>query len=176
MNRIYCFEGVDGHEWLLPVDGEEFERFFSLDGRAVQDWDPPEMTLLTHDESGRPRAYSDFPWLGEHAPIFRRRAIERLGDVALRYGQFLPLQGEGDAWLYNVTNVLDALDEERARIVRFDDGSILAIEDYAFKADVIGASEVFKLPMRASPVFVTDQFVARVRNSGLVGVAFTPLW
>ena len=171
LNRIYCFEVVEGQEWLVPTDAGDVERLFALDGSAIHDWRPPAMKLLTHDESGRARTYSDFPWLGEHAPIFRPRAFERLSEVALNYGQLLPLRGE-DAWLYNVTNVLDCLDHERSRIACFDDGAILAIEQYAFKADRIGAAEIFKLPGRASSVFVTESFVSRVRKSGLVGVSF----
>lgn len=173
MSQIYCFEVVESQEWLLPVDIGEFERL-SLDGRVVRDWDPPEMVVLTHDENGRPRTYSDFPWFGEDAPIFRTRAVERLAEVALQYGQLLPLGG--GAWLYNVTNVLDALDDECSRIIYFDDGTILAIDEYVFKGNEIGASEIFKLPIRVSPVFVTSRFVARVHDSGLVGVSLRLLW
>jgi hypothetical protein len=87
----------------------------------------------------------------------------------------VPLRGE-KVWLLNVTNVIDALDKERSRIVYFDDGDILAIEKYAFDADKIGTAEVFKLPMRASPVFVNDVFADRVRNAGLRTVSFKPRW
>jgi hypothetical protein len=87
----------------------------------------------------------------------------------------VPLRGE-KVWLLNVTNVIDALDKERSRIVYFDDGDILAIEKYAFDADKIGTAEVFKLPMRASPVFVNEVFVDRVRNAGLRTVSFNTRW
>nr|WP_263487333.1 hypothetical protein [Mesorhizobium sp. CA4] len=35
---------------------------------------------------------------------------------------------------------------------------------------------MFKLPMRASPVFVNDLFVERVRKAGLRNVSFEPVW
>lgn len=168
---IYHFEVVEGQEWLVPLESGDYDRFFSMDGRVIRDWDPPAMRILTHDDSGRMRTHSDFPWLGEHVPIFAARAVASLGRVALQYGQLLPLRGQ-EAWLYNVTNVVDALDEGRSRITYFDDGTILAIEEYAFKWEKIGASEIFKLPVRASPVFVTHRFCDRVRDSGLVGVSF----
>ena len=57
-----------------------------------------------------------------------------------------------------------------------DDGSILAIERHVFDARGIGASEMFKLPMRASSIYVTDRFVERVQNAGLRGVAFEMVW
>ncbi len=71
--------------------------------------------------------------------------------------------------LYNVTCVLDALDEQGSKIVRFDDGGILTVEKYEFLRKVVAENEIFKLPGRSSPVFVTDDFVERVRQSGLRG-------
>lgn len=172
MTKIYCFEVVEGQEWILPTNSEDHHRFNGMDGTVIKDWDPPSMSVLKYRDDGQPRSCSDFPWLGAHVPVFSRRAVDALATVALEYGQLLPLKGEEDAWLYNVTHVLDALDEERSRIVYFDDGDILTVEQYAFQAEKVDAAEVFKLPLRASPVFVTEQFVQRVRSSGLVGVSF----
>ncbi|WP_347566922.1 DUF1629 domain-containing protein [Mesorhizobium sp. WSM4906] len=53
---------------------------------------------------------------------------------------------------------------------------VLAIQRYAFAADKVRTAEVFKLPMRASPVFVNDAFVDRVRDAGLRAVSFKPRW
>jgi hypothetical protein len=127
--------------------------------------------LLNHEG----RFYSDFPWLGEHVPFLRKPAVEALGHILLKYGQLLPVRGE-EVWLFNATTVLDALDHERSQIVYFDDGDILAIERHVFDRGRIGTAEVFKLPMRASPVFVTDSFVEQVRSAGLRGVSFKALW
>jgi hypothetical protein len=121
------------------------------------------------------RTYSDFPWLGSHAPFLRSAAVRALESVLREHGQLLPVRGE-DVWLFNVTTVLDALDREHAQIAYFDDGSILAIERHCFDAGRIGAAEIFKLPMRASSVYVTDDFVERVRDAGLSGVSFQPVW
>lgn len=171
---IFQFQVVEGQDWIAPVDSEQFERFFDLDGTAIVDWQPPLMRLVSQ-EADTPQ-YSDFPWLGEHAPVLRESAVEALGDTLRRYGQILPLRGER-AWLLNVTRVLaDAFDEEKSGIVRFDDGSILTVERYRFRPDAINGVEVFKLPFRCSPVFVNDVFVERVRRSNLKGVAFEPLW
>ncbi|WP_292147066.1 DUF1629 domain-containing protein [Mesorhizobium sp.] len=105
----------------------------------------------------------------------RRPAVEALAASLRPYGELVALRGE-EVWLLNATNVIDALDEARSRIVRFDDGDILAIESYAFDAEKIGTAELFKLPMRASPVFVNDVFVERVRKAGLRNVSFEPVW
>ncbi|MDX8447992.1 imm11 family protein [Mesorhizobium captivum] len=171
MTTIYEFAVVEGQEWVLPVDDSYYEFFFSLDGAPLGRWEPPVMQRVSE---GAP-VYSDFPWLGEHAPLLRKPAVDALQASLGPYGELVPLRGE-KVWLFNVTNMIDALDRERSEIVYFDDGDILAIERYAFHADKIGTAEVFKLPMRASPVFVNDVFVDRVRDAGLRMVSFRPRW
>ncbi|WP_192244614.1 imm11 family protein [Mesorhizobium silamurunense] len=171
MTTIYEFAVVEGQEWVLPVDDSYFEVFFSLDGTPLGSWEPPVMQRVS---DGDP-VYSDFPWLGEHVPLLRKPAVDALAASLAPYGELIPLRGE-KVWLFNVTNVIDALDRERSEIVYFDDGDILAIERYAFDADKIGTAEVFKLPMRASPVFVNDMFVGRVRTAVLRTVSFKPRW
>ncbi|WP_192181618.1 imm11 family protein [Mesorhizobium amorphae] len=170
---LYEFAVLEDQEWILPVDDSYFEFFFGLDGRVLDTWDPPVMQRIADDD--RVYLYSDFPWLGEHAPLLRKPAVDALAASLQPYGQLLPLRGE-EVWLFNVTNVIDALDKERSQIVTFEDGDILAIERYAFHADRIGNAEIFKLPMRASSVFVNDVFVDRVRNAGLKTVSFKPVW
>lgn len=103
------------------------------------------------------------------------RAAEALKNILRRYGQLLPLGGEY-VLLFNVTCVLDALDEQKSKIVRFDDGDILTVEKHEFVRSVIAENEIFKLPSRSSPVFVTDGFVKQVRDAGLRGVSFELVW
>ncbi|TPJ62173.1 DUF1629 domain-containing protein [Mesorhizobium sp. B2-7-1] len=171
MTTIHQFAVSEGQEWVLPVDDETYEVFFGLDGRSLDGWQPPVMRRVEEGE----RLYSDFPWLGEHAPLLRQAAVDALAATLAPYGELVALRGE-KVWLLNVTKVIDALDEANSRIVRFDDGDILAIERYAFDAAKIGTAEVFKLPMRGSPVFVNEVFVERVRNAGLRNVSFEPVW
>ncbi|WP_054310765.1 DUF1629 domain-containing protein [Mesorhizobium sp. 1M-11] len=172
---IHKFAVLEDQEWIFPVDDDDFETFFAMDGRIIQDWAPPAMRLVETDEGADQPSYSDFPWLGEHAPILKKPAMEALLPVLTQYGQLLPLKGES-VWLLNVTTVLDALDKEKSRIVYFDDGDILDIERHVFKMDIIGTTEIFKLPRRSSAVYVTGSFVDKVRSAGLRGVAFAPVW
>ncbi|KUM27743.1 hypothetical protein AU467_15240 [Mesorhizobium loti] len=171
MTTIYEFAVVEGQEWVLPVDDSYYEVFFSLDGTPLGSWEPPVMRRVSEGDP----VYSDFPWLGEHAPLLRKPAVDALEAPLLAYGELVPLRGE-KVWLFNVTKVIDALDKERSEIVYFDNGDILAIEQYAFDVDKVGTAEVFKLPMRASPVFVNDVFVDRVRKAGLRTVSFKQRW
>jgi hypothetical protein len=168
---IYKFQVIEGQEWIFPIDDDDFETFLAMDGPVIQDWAPPVVRMVEAEES----SYSDFPWLGEHAPILKGPAVDALAPVLSQYGQLLPLKGE-NVWLFNVTTVLDALDKEKSGIVHFDNGEILDIEKHVFKREVIGTAEIFKLPMRASAVYVTGGFVEKVRNAGLRGVSFAPVW
>lgn len=171
---IYKFAVFENQEWIFPVDDTAFETFFAMDGRVIQDWAPPVMRMVVAEGAEEP-SYSDFPWLGEHAPILKKPAVDALAPMLTRYGQLLPLKGE-NVLLFNVTTVLDALDKEKSGIVYFDNGDILDIEHHVFKRDVIGTAEIFKLPQRASAVYVTGSFVEQVRSSRLRGVSFAPVW
>lgn len=167
---VYKFEVVEDQEWIFPADDDDYESFFAMAGRVIEDWIAPVMKLDTTE-----RTYSDFPWLGEHAPILKTPALDALAPVLVEHGQLLPMSGE-EVWLFNATTVLDALDHEQSRIAYFDNGDILDIERHVFRTESIGAAELFKLPMRASAVYVTGGFVERVRNAGLRGVSFAPVW
>lgn len=172
---IYKFAVLENQEWIVPVDDDDFEAFLAMDGRVIRNWAPPVMRMVETDEGSGESSYSDFPWLGEHAPILKKPAVDALAPVLTQYGQLLPLEGE-PVWLFNVTTIVDALDKQKSHIVYFDDGDILDIERHVFRTDVIGTTEIFKLPGRASAVYATDRFVDRVWGAGLRGVAFAPVW
>jgi hypothetical protein len=149
------FAVLEDQEWIFPVDDDNYETFFALDGRVIRDWDVPVITIYTEEKS-----YSDFPWLGEYVPILKKPAVDALAPVLTRYGQLLPLKGK-EVRLFNTTTVLDVLDHDRSRIVYFDNGDILDIERHVFLQEKIGTAELFELPMRASTVYVTDSSLKR---------------
>jgi hypothetical protein len=134
------------------------------------------MDLLTEDDEGIPRGYSDFPWYGSHVLILRSDAAEGLRDIMRPYGEFLPLKGGNGLELFNATTVLDALDEGRSEIIRFDDGDILNIERYVFHQEVIGNSLIFKLPYRASNLYMQAGFIEQINGMGLYGIGFALVW
>jgi hypothetical protein len=85
----------------------------------------------------------------------------------------------------NVVRIFNALDRSRAILSRTDDGHILAVERYAFRAERIGGeSALFKLPETATGEIlawhrVSDtgddewcNFPAAYQQSGFTGLAF----
>ena len=110
--------------------------------------------------------------------VLSRHALDvllpHIGDL----GQVLPLEfDEAEYFFFNVTNVVDALDEANTEILRFPSGRISKIERYAFKPEAVRDQWLFKIPQRKSGfAFVTDRFVELVKSSGLTGFKFRPLW
>jgi hypothetical protein len=176
---IYTPLGAEDCELCHPVDKKDFEQInISIDGTARQaSWKPIRMRLIRQDE-GRNLAYSDSPWLGSHAIIFRSSVLDTLGHLLQRYGEVLPVLCSGvDLWIFNPTNVIDALDEAASSVIHFGSGRIMMVERYVFKSDVVAGNEIFKIPLlRVSPTFVSHEFVDCWKESGLTGLEFKQVW
>ncbi|RME58596.1 hypothetical protein D6779_06180 [Candidatus Parcubacteria bacterium] len=176
---VYIPLGSDGYELCHPVDPADFERIDVLiNGTTRQaNWKPIQMQMIREDE-GKKLLPSDSPWLGSNALIFRSSVLDVLGALLQQYGEVLPLSCPGvDLWIYNPTNVIDALDESSSSVLRFDNGRIMMIERYAFRPNIIAENEIFKIPsLRVSPTFVSHRFVERWKKSGLTGLEFKKVW
>ena len=110
--------------------------------------------------------------------VLSRRALDVLLPHIGNLGQVLPLAfEEAEYSFFNVTNVVDALDEQHTDISRLPSGRISKIERYAFKPEAVRDQWLFKIPQQPGGfAFVTDQFVDLVKSSGLTGFKFKPLW
>jgi hypothetical protein len=169
----------EGYEWINTIEPSDYEVFSSFDGsRRAAEWKPVRVRRVRADE-GQPGLASDFPWLGSHALIMRRRAQEALRRMLETHGELLPLAtADGvDLVVLNVTTVLDALDEERASIQRFRNSQrIMRIKKVAFQPGLVRGIDVFRLPHRMSATYVSRRFVEASNAAGLVGVDFQPVW
>lgn len=177
--KIYEPRVRPNFEWVLPVRDADNEVLWSLNGisrRAT--WKAMPMARLLVDDEGEPRAQADLPWLGSDVLVLHERAAGLLAPVLKRHGELLPLScPDADLWLFNVLTVADALDEEASEIVRFDNGDILNVERYAFRADKAAGLALFKVPqLLRGPLFVSEEFVSAVEAAGLTGPEFTELW
>jgi hypothetical protein len=175
--RVYEPGVRPGFEWVLPVHDTDHEYLWSLDGTPRHaTWRPLAVSRLTVGEDGSPRAEADLPWLGGHVLVLRQSAVVELGALLERHGELLPLSCEDtDLWLFNTTTVVDALDEDRSDLVKFDDGTILAVERYEFRAAAV--APVFKVPqLLRGPLFVSDEFASALTATGLTGLELTEVW
>lgn len=180
--NVYSIElDSDNYQSLEPVNLDaDWEAMYKFNGRPVQAWEPLRVAVAVEDQQTEPLPRSDFPSLFANVPVLSARAIDVLSSLVGENGQLLPLECEdcGDYVIFNVTNVVDALDEKCSEIVRFPDGKkVLDIKHFVFVPSKLRDVDIFKLPQQPlGQVFVTDRFVKTVRDAGLVGINFVWLW
>ncbi len=176
---IYEPLGMDGYELCHPVVKGGFEQISILMNGTprLPSWRGIQMQIVKKDR-GKRLTRSDSPWLGSHALVFRSSAIDVVGGILSRHGELLPLGcADAELCIYNVTNIIEAMDEDASSVVRFSNGQIMMIDRYALRAGVVADNDVFKVPsLRVSPTFVSHRFVDQWRASGLVGLDFTQIW
>jgi uncharacterized protein DUF1629 len=176
---IYEPLSIDGYELCYPTRQEDFEAINTqVDGSPRKStWRPMAMRIIQEDE-GKHLRESDAPWLGSHALIFRRRAIEALEPLLSESGEFLPLDcGEVNISMFNPRCATDAFDEGASSVLRFSSGRIMAINRYVFRPEAVGELHAFKISsLRVSPTLLSREFVERWRSSGLKGLDFREVW
>jgi hypothetical protein len=177
--KIYQVLNDDGYEFCHPADDNEVmtvPRLCNGTPRAAS-WTPLEMQLHREDE-GKWLSEADSPWMSSNVLILRPRAIAALRPILLEYGELLPLHCAGaELWLYNVTRVIDALDEAASTIDRLPDGRIILVRRPAFRKEAIGDTEVFKPShRRGESIFVGQRFADLWHSAGLTGVEFMHVW
>ncbi|MFC5288549.1 hypothetical protein ACFPM7_15930 [Actinokineospora guangxiensis] len=138
-------------------------------------WQPVRVNLLSTQDDGQKRTRADLPWLGEHVLVLRPAAVSTLTPLLEEWGEFLPLScPTADLTLYHALTEIDALDEEASEIIRFDDGTVLAVDSYAFRPEKITAP-VFTVPqLPHGPLFVSEDIAAAAAD--LHGTDFTAVF
>jgi hypothetical protein len=147
-----------------PADEVIYDVF---DGRPLKEtWRAVSITAA--DEEDNEAELSDYALLGT-VPVFSLRATERLLDLLKAHGELLPLRyRRGEYFAYNVTRMIDGLDERKSVIKRFSTGEVMSVSRYVFRPEVVDRAAVFKIPqLPKAYVFVTDSFVERTQREGL---------
>ena len=179
MSRVFLPRTTEGMEWVLPVDPRENLRFVEEFGRPLAaSWRPVPVKFVREGEDrGRKVRRVDMPWMAGDVLVLRPRAALALRDLCLTAGELLPLSCEEEelvAW--NVTTVVDAVDHEHFQATYTSDGSLMHVERYEFKADVVDGLTAFRVPETRTAIFVTEEFVTRVKEAGLTGTRFQEVW
>jgi hypothetical protein len=137
------------------------------------------MERVTEDDNGTRRQPGDFPACSGGDMLFVSvRAKALLEPILSQAGELLPLRCvDGDFWAANVTQLLDALDENNADLLRASGSQrVLMIHRHAFLAERLG-HEVFKLSQTPRGlIYVTEAFVNRVKATTLKGLEFKLVW
>jgi hypothetical protein len=164
---------------LPSVNRDEFKIFTDLCNgtKRAASWTPLLMHLIRNDE-GKKLKEADSPWLGSYVLILRPRAVAALTPLLLDYGELLPLRCPGtELRLYNVTNIVPALDEAASTIDRFPDGRIMMVRRPVFHKHIIGSNDIFKLSRRpGEPIYVSQRVVDQWHSAKLTGIEFRHKW
>jgi hypothetical protein len=170
---------LEGYELCHPVEQADFETIIlQINGvPRASNWRPIAMEII-HEDEGQKLLESDSPWLGAHALILRPSATAAMMPLLGEGDELLPLFcPETDLSMFNPTRVLDALDEDASSVLRFSDGQLMRVNRYSFRPDVIGDTQIFKIPnLRSSPTFVSERFVRTWKSAGLRGLGFKKVW
>lgn len=175
VGAIFLALGEDGYEYCHPINPSDFETINKkINGTSqAEDWDPISVEIVQEDHQLRLHQ-SDSPWLGDHALIFRSKAILTMGQMLGDAGELLPLVcRNARLCIFNPLNALPALDESASSVVRFEDGRIMMVQKYAFVKSMLNNVNAFKLTnLRVSPTFVSKRMVDSWHASGLKGLRF----
>ena len=175
--RVYRLDPDNDHLHNFALVNESAGAIYHrFNGTPVGgEWEPLEiMAVDTDDELA---LLSDHALLGT-IPVFSERAVAALGEMLQANGELLPLVYERQPYFaFNATTVVDALDEGRSKVNHFSSGRIMSIDEFAFKPESVRGRTIFKIPqLPRAFVFVTGDFVDRVRAAGLQGFAFREVW
>ncbi len=161
---------------LTVARESDVRRLTDLHDRFVpKPWIPIPVEWLDEGDSAS-QPLVDFPTFGG-VPAFSRRAVEQLRLLLESNGNILPLamRNGDDFFSYQVTTIVDALDEDASDLARFSTGRIMDVHRYVFKPDAISTA-IFKVPQLRPDIFVTEAFVEKVKNAGLTGFVFDHLY
>jgi hypothetical protein len=179
--RVYEPAVTEDFEWVQPTHESDFDAVYQLDGRPrTKEWRPIRVRLLRRDSTlGRKTLKpAELPWLGGHALVCRPRAHELLAPILERSGEFLPLDlGGGEPlWLFNVCQIVDALDEAASDIVRFpSSGRVMDIRRHVFFPDRVAGMTAFRIPQSRS-LFLGGEAVDAIVGLELSGARFELVW
>ena len=178
---LYLPKFADGYEWVTCAEDSEHRVFARFDGSSqAEGWRPILMCCFATEEDGPDASPADCPWYAGGALFLRTRAVEVLHDILDAAGELLPLTCTDGSpmWVWNVTNVVDALDLDRSDYELIPGTKrVLYIRRHTFLADRVAGLSAFKLPpVMSRNLFVGQSFVDRVDKSGLTGLDYTPVW
>jgi hypothetical protein len=164
---------VERYLWLTLVDegeSEALEPIREAESIAAR-WRPLAVEPIVETLADGGKVLSDFPpcWV---IPTFSAKAVLKLRDILAKHGELLPLRNQ-PYYFYNVTTLVDALDESASAIQRFSSGNIMSIGRCVLRASAIDGAGIFRLPQfRRVDVFVDARFRERVVEAGLTGFLF----
>lgn len=167
---------LDKYDNLIPVKEFSVEEIWRFDGHELQkNWKPLPVKRM---EPEKGLALSDAP--GFTIPVFSRNALDTLWPLLQNSVEILELLfDEGEYYGINVISVLDIVDYERAKYIKFKSSDrIMVFTKYAFReCDELKRSHIFKIVDESRRgAFVSEEFKETVEKNKLTGFKFELAW
>jgi hypothetical protein len=179
--------------YKLRLDSNNYQRFLLEDKgvwktkrltmdatRKLRDWIPPAVYVPNPTLKK-----GEFFHLCSGAFVTDGNATEKLREFLEMAGELLPIDYKNEPYsLLNVTECMDCLDHERTEwVLGKSTGTKIDIKRYAFRAERMPESSIFKIPNRLADIYVAegrfdpeDEFKSRVHKNNLKGLLFEEVW
>ncbi|MGD9153956.1 MAG: hypothetical protein PVG90_00435 [Bacillota bacterium] len=159
---------------LVPLNSIDVDVINNINLKTVaSSWKPIEFKFIGKGKRG------DCPTLVLHLPVFSENAINMLNDLIVDNVEYLPINCPGKVkyWCVNVLKSIDCINFEKSKVIRFSSGRIMAFDKYVFKNDDLFKNvNIFKIPdLKNSDVFVSENFVEKVKKADLEGFEFVEI-
>jgi hypothetical protein len=179
MVTVYRPYFESGYEWTMPVDNSRPILDLRYRQRGAP-WHPLWMYLLHFEEpedGGAPLRDADMPWHGSSVLVLKRHARKVLEPWLAADAEILACECDGadELSLAHPWRVVDALDVENSHVRRFTDGRVMGVTKFSFCEEMVTGLNCFRLP-QLPRLFVTDSIVVAVKDAGLHGTIFRPVW
>lgn len=134
MTRLYLVHSIDGFELCHPEDPLDYERITLALQDTRKRFNLRTMPVkLVRQNMGQSLSTSDSPWFGSYLLVFREQAALALEPILRTSGDLVPAECTETTLFFFIPDVaIDAFDEQNSKVVRFKDGRIMMIENYAF--------------------------------------------
>lgn len=187
------------YEWASPP----YEKYASYIGKSEKDeaaitwyspvlgtplpplsqWETPTLVQFIGENGNKiPKIISDCV-SSSSIRLINQKAVDALKDIWDKHATLHPviLEDKADESYYMVVHTLiDCLDREKFIGSKFDEqtergkkGYFTSIIEWVMCEEEIGDNELFVLPDKPTPIYLTETFKQRVLAAGLTGFGFT---
>lgn len=142
------------------------------------------MNFNAHFEKGSDEPIPDIAYLGMATFAFKEEIAEELADILENIGELLPFKVDDQTWYaLNVTNLIDALDEDNSTYL-INTGDIkLNLVKFSFFQEKLTDTNIFKIPQdnyteifccdnRNSDEAILNNLFCAVSAKGYTGMVF----
>lgn len=190
---VYSMQPDPDYPGIKYVDWPEHRKVQWLEcspKRVRRKWIPPKCRLHTmenfHDSSCRTKRQSQVLFdrgpsdYLDGIPAFSKRARKALSTRLSKFGEFLPLDVDGDTTeysFYHCTHLLDVIDLPKSEPVYLSSGELCGLKRLIFDESKMKKAYVFRSASfpNSRTVYVTDEFVKDFPPD-LIGFVFHEVW